>query len=154
MPLLLVAALAGGCSDGDDSPVFLTAPADFCPQAGVSAGPEREPLAADFVPVSAVACNYDILIGSRASPGTGGRWVAARRATGSLDGLVAALRTPPPTGGSDDDVCMAMYQVPVFVALTDANGRTVLPAVPGTPCGFRLGAVDTAIEALTWTEIR
>jgi hypothetical protein len=43
--------------------------------------------------------------------------------------------------------------MPVLLALTDASGNTLLPALPGTVCGGPLPEVQSALDALTWVEI-
>jgi hypothetical protein len=152
-PSILLAALlaltgCGGTGGGDARPRYLN-PAGSCP--GVDATAERladQPLPVDFVPESAVLCNT----GFPALPsGVTVPVPPARRSTGPFDDLVKALREPPPEPPAGELVCPAMLQAPILLALTDASGRTVLPAVPATACGFRTPAVDAAVQALNWT---
>ena len=59
---------------------------------------------------------------------------------------------PPPTHTGGDLICTAQLEAPVFFALTDGSGKTVVPAIPATPCGFRLPEVDDAIKTVAWTK--
>jgi hypothetical protein len=158
-----VLLLLAGCSGGGGEPLYLNPPAGACSADGTlgSVVPSA-PLEADFRPVSAVRCVVGLAFvttpptGSPAGPtgspaGPAGRRLA--RSDGPFDALVAALRTPPPTHSGGDLICTLQYEVPVFVALTDATGLTVVPAVPATPCGFRLPEVNAAIDAMTWVPI-
>jgi hypothetical protein len=145
---VLAVAGCGGTGGSEGSPRYLN-PAGSCP--GVDASAERmadQPLPADFVPESAVLCNtplpaYPSGVTVPAPP--------ARRSTGPFGDLLKALREPPPKPPGGELACPAMMQAPIVLALTDASGRTVLPAIPATACGFRTPAVDSAVQALTWT---
>jgi hypothetical protein len=151
IPVVLLAVLlvVPGCGNaGGDAPRYLN-PAGSCP--GVDPGAQRladQPLPADFVAVSAVLCQPGLPgLPSGAPAGA----PAVRRSTGPFGDLLAALREPPPEPPRGEYACPAMLQAPILLALTDASGRTVLPALPATVCGLRAPAVDAAVQAMTWT---
>ncbi len=75
------------------------------------------------------------------------------RLEGPLDALFVALRIPPPAHTGGDLICTTQLEAPVFFALTDRSGKTVVPAVPATPCGFRRPEVDAAVKATSWTRM-
>ncbi|MDI6103748.1 hypothetical protein QLQ12_34555 [Actinoplanes sp. NEAU-A12] len=147
--LLALAGCDGAAGSGGPQPRYLN-PAGSCP--GVDASAERladQPLPGDFRPVSVVLCDLQPeALASRA----GGtiRPPAVRRSIGPFDDLVRALRGPLPEPPRGEFACPAMLQAPMLLALTDASGRTVLPAIPATECGFRTPAVDSAVRALSW----
>jgi len=85
--------------------------------------------------------------------GGGWSWRSVQRTDGPLNTLVAALRMPPSRPRGDVVACPAMAQGPMFLALTDATGQVVIPAIPADGCGFRLAEVDRAIQGLTWVTI-
>jgi hypothetical protein len=151
-----VLLLLAGCSGSPSEPLYLNPPAGACSVSG-TLGTEvpSAPLAADFRPVSAVRCVVGLVFATTPATRSPGGLAERRlaRSSGPFDALVAALRTPPPTHSGGDLICTLQYEVPVFVALTDATGRTVVPAVPATPCGFRLPEVNAAIDAMTWVPI-
>jgi len=156
----LLLALAGltvsGCSpDRRTEPRYLYPPAAACPPVREQADAgEILPLAVGFRPISAVRCDFDVVAGLRSAGPNGVRHeYTMYRSQGPLDALVAALRIPPPTYAGDDLICTLQLESPVFLALTDGSGQTVVPAIPATPCGFRLPEVDAAIQAITWVEI-
>jgi hypothetical protein len=60
---------------------------------------------------------------------------------------------PRPPEQNGEPVCAAAFVMPVLLALTDASGNTLLPALPGTVCHTALAEVQTALDALTWVEI-
>jgi hypothetical protein len=107
-----------------------------------------EPLPGGFQPVSAVRCTFQVTLGAP----DGFDWVAAQRSTGPFDALVHALRLPPekPSG---DSVCPAVMLPPHLLALTDAAGTTLVPALPGGVCGSAIPEVDSALDALTWADL-
>jgi hypothetical protein len=112
------------------------------------------PLGEEFAPVSAAICTFDAVVNPGATaPGGGWRWRTVQRSEGPFGELVAALRTPPPTRRGRELSCPAMAQAPMFIALTDASGRAVIPAIPVDPCGFRLTAVDKAVDRMTWVTV-
>lgn len=153
--LLLISAgliLAGCSSSGRTEPRYLYPPADTCPPVQESAG-EILPLAVDFRPISAVRCDFDLIAVLRSAGPSGNRHeYTMYRSDGPLDALIAALRIPPPTHDGGDLICTTQLEAPVFLALTDGSGKTVVPAIPATPCGFRLPDVTAAIKAMSWTE--
>ena len=79
-------------------------------------------------------------------------WRSARRADGPLDPLVGALRAVPPRHRGDL-TCPVTVQEPMFLALTDASGQVVIPAIPTDACGFRLKQVDRAMAGLRWVTV-
>ncbi|GIE28185.1 hypothetical protein Ait01nite_012300 [Actinoplanes italicus] len=146
LPVVLFAL--AGCAGGGAPPRYLN-PAGSCP--GVDAAAERltdRPLPADFVAVSAVLCHSGL---PGLPSGAPAAQPSARRSTGPFGDLLTALREPPPEPPRGEFACPAMMQAPIVLALTDASGRTVLPALPATACGFRTPAVDAAVQALTWS---
>jgi hypothetical protein len=119
----------------------------LAPQPSAS-GPSPQPLPADFVPVSASRCLYSI----ETVPGDG-EWQMReeQRADGGLDALVTALHQP-----SEDNAgvtCPAIGTVPVVITLSDAGGRTVVPALPHQACGAPLPSVTAAIRAVPWHQV-
>jgi hypothetical protein len=50
-------------------------------------------------------------------------------------------------------VCTADFIMPVLLALTDASGNTLVPAMPGTVCRTPLPEARAALDTLTWMEI-
>ncbi|MDW5328303.1 hypothetical protein [Plantactinospora sp. KLBMP9567] len=153
--MVLVAVLAvAGCSNASGRAPYLTQPAVACPTVDRLAGQRSaDPLPADFRPVAAVRCTFRLTVAQSAGPPSSGlTWAAAQRATGPFDDLVRALRLPPPET-TGDLVCPAVFVMPVLLALTDASGNTVLPALPGTVCRTPLTEVQSALDALPWVEI-
>jgi hypothetical protein len=154
--VLVTVGLAGCSAGGDDgAPKYLYPPDAFCP--GVD--PHRAvatpaPLTPDITPVTVTICTFDTVFNG--SPGVDRQeweWRNVRRSTGPFSDLITALRTPPPTHRTGDQVCPAMMQTPMFIALTDATGRVVIPAIPADQCGFRLPALDAALNALNWVAV-
>jgi hypothetical protein len=157
LPLVLSGLILAGCSsDRRTEPRYLYPPAASCPpvQQQADAG-EIRPLPVNFRPVTAVRCVFDVVAGLRSAGPNGVRHeYRMYRSDGPMDALVAALRIPPPTQADDDDlICTLQLESPVFLALTDGSGKTVVPAIPATPCGFRLPEVDAAIRAMTWLTV-
>ena len=147
---LLAAVILSACSSSRHSePRYLYPPAVSCPP--LTAAGEAAPLTADFRPVAAARCDFDPIAAVR-SPGPTG--YTMYRSAGSLDALAAALRIPPPTHDGGDLICTTQFESPVFLALTDGSGKAVVPAIPATPCGFRLPEVTSALQTTTWTEIK
>jgi hypothetical protein len=157
--VLLVVVLAGlglaGCSSsGRTEPRYLYPPGTSCPPVQELAGEgEILPLAVDFRPITAVRCDVDVIADLRSvGPSGTGHEYTTYRSDGSLDALLAALRMTPPTHAGGDLICTTQLESPVFLALTDGSGKTVVPAIPATPCGFRLPEVNAAIKAVSWTQ--
>ena len=153
--LLLVAVLAvAACSSGSERGLYLAQPAVSCPPVDRLAGQRSgDPLPADFRPVSAVRCTFRLTLAQSAgSPSSGFAWVAAQRSVGPFDDLARALRLPPQEQNGDP-VCAAVFVMPLLLALTDASGNTLLPALPGTACGTPLPEVQSTLDGLTWVEI-
>jgi hypothetical protein len=149
-----VVALAG-CTQTVSEPRFLYPPKASCPAVDPRRPvPAAAPLAADFQPVSAALCTFDaVAMATPGGEGGGWAWRSVQRADGPLDALVTALRMPPPRHRGNAMACPAMAQGPMFLALTDASGQVVIPAIPADACGFRLPEVDRAIDELTWVTI-
>lgn len=153
--LVLVAVLAvAACSNGSGRAPYLTQPAASCPTVdGLAGQRSADPLPTDFRPVSAVRCTFRQTVAQSAgSPSSGFAWVAAQRSAGPFDDLVRALHQPPQEQNGEP-VCAAVFVMPVLLALTDASGNTLLPALPGTVCRTPLPEVQSALDALTWVEI-
>jgi hypothetical protein len=153
--LLLCVLVLAGCAGGRTTPRYLYPPLAACPAVNphVPLAPPA-PLAAGFRPVAAAKCTFDPV--AIASPqGVRGDWAwrTVQRSDGPFDALVSALRTPPETHRGGRLACPASIQAVFYLALTDASGHTVVPAIPATPCGFRLAAVDQAVEAMTWRTV-
>jgi hypothetical protein len=152
---VLVAVLAlAACSTGSARALYLTQPAVSCPAVDELAGRRSaDPLPAGFRPVSAVRCTFRLTVAQSAgSPSSGFAWAAAQRSAGPFDDLVRALQLPPQEQNGAA-ACPAVFVMPVLLALTDASGNTLLPALPGTVCGAPLPEVQSALDALTWVEI-
>jgi hypothetical protein len=151
---LLAGLILSGCSSSRHSePRYLYPPAASCP--AVTGAGEILPPAVDFRPVTAVRCDFDPIAGLRsAGPNGVRREYTTYRSVGPVDALVAALRILPPTQDGDDLVCTLQLEAPVFLALSDESGKTVVPAIPATPCGFPLAEVDAAIQGTTWAEVK
>jgi hypothetical protein len=154
VPMAVLALVA--CSSGDPGHApYLRQSTVACPAVDALA-PQRstDPLPADFRPVSAVRCTFRLGFGqATASPSGGIEWAAAQRSTGPFGDLVRALRLPPPRQRGGTRACTAIFILPTLVALTDASGRTLAPAMPGTECGSPVPEVGSALDALTWVEI-
>jgi hypothetical protein len=158
--VVLIGFALTGCSDSPVAPEYL--PPGQCPP--LTAGPTVSPappgaLPGDFAAVEVRRCTYTMLLAPQSpaapSPAAADRgwvWQSVQRSAGPLDDLVRALRLPPPErDDSGDTVCPAVATAPVTLALVDAAGRAVLPAVPATACGQPLPEVTAALEALSWT---
>ncbi|MER7003820.1 hypothetical protein ABT297_12355 [Dactylosporangium sp. NPDC000555] len=113
-----------------------------------AAPPAPEPLAAGFVPVSASRCLATIKIVAGE-----GEWQMReeQQATGPFDALVRALRAPSERRGKGP--CLAIGILPVIITLTDAQGRTTVPALPQDACGLPAQAALQAIATLPWTTV-
>ena len=154
--LILMAALltvtgCGGSSGAGEAPPRYLNPTGSCP--GIDATAQTltdQPLPEQFQPVSAVLCAWPPA-GVPSPAASAGAAPTIRRSTGPFDDLLQALRTPPPEPSGKEIACPAMLQARRLRALTDAAGRTVLPAIPATECGLRLPAVDAAVQALSWS---
>ncbi len=151
----VLAVLAGGCAQTWSEPRYVYPPQASCPAVNPHLPiPEPAPLTADFRPVTAAICTYDALaLANQGGLSGGWAWRSVRKTDGPLDALLTALRTPPPRQRGADPACPAMAQAPMALALTDAAGQVVIPAIPADACGFRLPEVERAIEALTWVTI-
>lgn len=153
--LLLVAVLAvAACSNGSGRPPYLTQPAVSCPAVdGLAGQRSAEPLPTDFRPVSARRCAFQPTVApSAGSRSSGLVWIVAQRSAGPFDDLVRALHLPPQEQNGEA-VCPAVFVMPVLLALTDASGDTVLPALPGTVCRTPLPEVLSELDALAWVDI-
>ena len=153
--LLICVLVLAGCAGAPTEPRYLYPPVAACPAVNphVPVAPPA-PLAADFRPVSAARCTFDpVAIASPEGVSGGWAWLTVLRSDGPFDALVSALRLPPETHRGGELVCPASLQAVLYLALTDASGHTVVPAIPANPCGFRLAAVDRAVEALTWRTV-
>ncbi|MEV0720549.1 hypothetical protein [Asanoa sp. NPDC050611] len=150
LAVVLVAVLTmAGCAGGSARGSYLVQTGYSCPavdRLGVPAS--ADPLPADFRPVSAVRCGFQLTMGQP----SGIVWATAERSTGPFDDLVHALRLPP-LESPGDAVCPAIHLMPSVLALTDAAGTTVLPALPGTVCNHPHPDVVAAIGALEWVAI-
>jgi hypothetical protein len=115
-----------------------------------SAPPSPEPLAADFVPVSASRCTAAV----KPVPGDG-EWQTRdeQETTGPFAALVRALRSPSEHVGGQGS-CSAIGMVPIIITLTDARGRTTVPAIPHDACGLPTQAALEAIRALPWKTVK
>jgi hypothetical protein len=152
---VLVAVLAAAaCSNGSGRKPYLTQPAASCPTVdGLAGRRSADPLPANFRPVSAIRCTFRLTVAQSAgSASSGFAWVAVQRSAGPLDDLVRALHLPPQEQHGEPK-CAAVFVMPVLLALTDASGNTLLPALPGTVCRAPLPEVQSALDALTWVEI-
>jgi hypothetical protein len=150
--------MLAGCGAGETAQApavrYLAPPTVNCP---ATAGARAEPLTADFVPVSASRCTFTLVVEQpsdkvRASPAGrrgGWEWQTVQRSRGPFDALVKALRTPAPA--RPGKVCPDILHAPTVVTLTDAAGRTVVPAIPATSCALPDPAVQQAIDGLSWT---
>jgi hypothetical protein len=157
-PSLIARATAGAAlaafpvvvyASGEPARTYL--PPGRCPPlaAAVTVAGTGEPLPDGFAAVEVRRCTYGL---ARDPAGEGGWiWTSVQRATGPLDDLVRALRLPPPEHDGGDLICTAVAMPPIALAVTDRAGRTVMPAVPGTPCRTPLPEVTAALHALTWT---
>ena len=154
MAILAALLMLAGCAEAQRTePRYLHPPAAAeCPavnprQPVSSTGP----LGADFQPVSAAVCQFEVVV-RPGENGIGGglQWTKVQRTDGPFDALVAALRTPPPTRREGGLVCPAVAQAPMYIALIDGSGTAVIPAIPADPCGFRLRSVDQALRNLDW----
>lgn len=139
-------------SPDSSAPPTLDAPASDAPTPdapGADAPPSGTPLAADFVPVSASRCTttFTVLAGQ-------GEWMMRddQVATGPFDALVRALRTPSEQG-DEETICTADAVAVPVITLTDARGRTTVPAVPTDVCGKPQRATMDAIAALPWKSV-
>lgn len=132
--LLLVAVMAAAvCSNASGHAAYLTQTVASCPTVDGLAGQRSAgPLPMDFRPVSVVRCTFRLTVArSAGSPSSGFVWAAAQRSAGPFDDLVRALHQPPQEANGES-VCAAVFVMPVLLALTDASGDTLLPALPGT----------------------
>lgn len=140
-----------------------TASASIAATAAAAAAPASgEPLAADFVPTSALLCTVMLLVPGQRKPGpvspdssrdaAQGPRAVVKRSVGPFGDLVRALRTPP-TPAEGDVVCTLEALMPFAVTLIDAAGRSVTPALPADPCRRPDPAVRAAIGALDWQPV-
>jgi hypothetical protein len=137
-------------ASGPTEPTYLQ-PAR-CPALSAAPTATAAPLPDDFAAAEVRRCTYGLARDPAAD--SGWTWQSVQRATGPLDDLLRALRLPPPEHDGGDLVCTAIAVPPVALALTDRAGRTVMPAVPGTPCGTPLPEVTAAVQALSWTTVQ
>ena len=111
-----------------------------------------EPVPAGFVPVAATRCVLRI-----AAVAGDGEWMMLeeQRAEGDLSELVAQLRTPTKTLAPDDNtICLGIGYPPYVITLVDGTGRSIVPAIPRTPCLAPMASVIVAIQALPWQLVR
>jgi hypothetical protein len=155
MIVVIAAALSGGCARTESEPRYLYPPQAPCPAVNPHVVvPAAAPLNADFRPVTAAICTFEALaLANRGGLDGGWAWRSVQRTDGPLDALLTALRTPPPRHRGGEPACPESAQAPMSLALTDASGQVVIPAIPADPCGFRLTEIDQAINALTWVTI-
>jgi hypothetical protein len=115
-----------------------------------SAPPSPEPLAADFVPIAASRCTGVV----RPVPGDG-EWQMRdeQEATGPWAGRVRGQR-PPAERSAGQGPCLAIAMAPIVITLTDARGRTTVPAIPHNACGLPAQAALHAIGALAWKTVK
>ena len=162
---ILVAMLlpvATGCAGGNDAAVrYLDQPLVSCPPTADlgSAGPQ--PLDADFAPVTATLCTFQLVVqvGPRGSSvpssegaGSGWQWQTVRRASGPFTDLLSTLRSPPPIKSSST-ICPSIAAAPLLLILTDAAEHSAIPAVRATQCNCPLPAVQKAFDGMSWTTI-
>jgi hypothetical protein len=157
---------------------YLSPPTVNCP--AITGLARAEPLAAGFVPVVAGRCTFTLVVegpvaespvaespvaespaarqpgdklkaprGAGRAGRAGWEWVAVQRSSGPFDALVKALRAPAAAGTST--ICPDVLNAPIVLTLTDAAGRTVMPALPATSCNRPDPAVQQAIDRLPWT---
>ena len=110
----------------------------------------RGTLPDDFVPTEVIEC----VVASKSFAGEG-VWsvLQERRARTGIEALVAAMRLPSqPTPAQQ--ACDAMLVVVPWFGFFDARGHWLRVDVPRDSCGKPLGAVRTALDALTFTTIR
>jgi hypothetical protein len=153
--VLMAVVAAAACSSGSPGRVaYLRQSAAACPAVDeLTRQRSADPLPAGFRPVSAIRCTFQLLLGQVApSSSAGFAWAVAQRSTGPFDDLVRVLHLPPPEHDGEL-ACPAVFIMPVLLALTDAAGRTLVPALPGTVCGTPLPEVGSALDALSWVEI-
>lgn len=174
-PLLAAGALAAGCGSVSggagatsggaahaSAPATPTASASPVPTvsggpiaaggvacAGWPASVSNAPLPVSFVPVSAERC----VNGVQAIPSKG-VWTTAtlQRSTGSLAGLVSALRQPAATR-QPGTVCPAVAIATPQVVLVNAAGEKVIPRLPAGDCGTTASAVVTALNEISWQPV-
>ena len=153
--LLICVLVLAGCAGERAAPRYLYPPLAECPAVNPHVPlAQPAPLPAGFRPVAAARCTFDpVAVASREGVSGGWAWRIVQRSDGPFEALVSALRTPPETHRGAHLICPASVQAVLYVALTDASGRTVVPAIPADVCGFRLAAVDRAVAAMTWRTV-
>jgi hypothetical protein len=162
--LIVLVVLPAGCGAAGTTRApaarYLSPPTVNCP--AITGLARAEPLAAGFVPVVAGRCTFTLVVESPAArqPGdklkaprgagrAGWEWVTVQRSSGPFDALAEALRAPAAAGTST--ICPDVLNAPIVLTLTDAAGRTVMPALPATSCNRPDPAVQQAIDRLPWT---
>jgi hypothetical protein len=156
--LLAVAGCAGTGDTGDAAVRYLEQPAVSCPASGGTVTTAPQPLAADFVPVTASMCTFRLVIqvGASGTPATpsnargGWQWQTVQRSSGPFTQLLQALRSPGPIS-SPSTICPSIAAAPFLLILADAAGHTAVPAIPATPCNRPHPDVQKALDALPWT---
>jgi hypothetical protein len=136
------------------SPSYLLPQAFSCPAVNpheIIARPA--PLSADFRPVTVALCTFrPVVVASPEGLSGGWLWGSVRRSEGPFDPLTRALRTAPaPRLG--DRICTPNGRETIYLALTDAAGRTVVPAIPLDGCGAPLASIDRAVAGMAWRTI-
>ena len=154
-----------GCADaggaGDARVRYLEQPAVSCPPTAGLGAARPQPLAADFTPVTARLCTFQLVIeagagGSSVPPsggaGGGWQWLTVQRSAGPFPDLLPALRSPGPIS-SPSAICPSIAAAPLLLILTDAAGHTAIPAIPATQCNRPHPAVQKALDAMAWTTV-
>ena len=151
-----------GCADaggaGDARVRYLEQPAVSCPPTAGLGSVRPQPLAADFAPVTAELCTFQLVIAAGPSglpaggAGGGWQWRTVRRSAGPFTNLLPALRSPGPIS-SPGAVCPSTAAAPLLLILADAAGHTAIPAIPATRCNRPHPAVQKALDAMAWTTV-
>lgn len=122
------------------------APQRFEPGGDPSEAPLAR-LAADFVPAAAVVCAQE----TRKRPDGAQELVATEKRADNVAALVTAVRLP--DAPKTDGACTLDMEIPPWVALLDARGGWVRPALPVDGCGKVRPEVRQALAGLTLTPV-